>query len=64
MLAKSAGPEGMVGGQVADIQGENQVLDLTELEYIHHHKTGKLLSYSVMAGAMIGGADEEELDLF
>lgn len=63
-LAKSAGPEGMVGGQVADIQGEHQELNLGEIEYIHQNKTGRLLSFGVMAGAMIGGADEEELNLF
>ncbi|MBS4194613.1 polyprenyl synthetase family protein [Lederbergia citri] len=64
MLSICAGPEGMVGGQVADIQAENQELHLRELEYIHQHKTGRLLTYSVMAGAKIAGATEEELDLF
>jgi geranylgeranyl diphosphate synthase type II len=64
LLASSAGPEGMVGGQVADIQGENSKLDVTELEYIHMNKTGKLLTYSVIAGAIIGGADEQQLAHF
>nr|WP_306999908.1 farnesyl diphosphate synthase [Lederbergia panacisoli] len=64
MLSTCAGPEGMVGGQVADIQAENQELHLKELEYIHHHKTGRLLTYSVMAGAKIAGATDEELDIF
>jgi len=60
-LAKSAGPEGMVAGQVADIQAENKALQLADLEYIHHHKTGKLLTFSVLAGALIGGASDEQL---
>lgn len=64
LLAKCAGAEGMVGGQTADIQGENQTLNISELEYIHIHKTGKLLSYSVFAGAIIGGANEQQLLLF
>ncbi|MBS4209647.1 polyprenyl synthetase family protein [Bacillus sp. FJAT-50079] len=64
LLAACAGPEGMVGGQTADIQGENQHLALEDLEYIHLHKTGKLLSYAVMAGAMIGGATPKQLALF
>ena len=59
-LSKAAGAEGMVGGQVADIEGEQQDLRLAELEYIHVHKTGKLLSYSILAGAILAGADEEE----
>ncbi|KHD85992.1 polyprenyl synthetase family protein [Heyndrickxia ginsengihumi] len=64
LLAQSAGPEGMVGGQVADMEGENKSLTLEELQYIHENKTGKLLSYSVLAGAIIGGATEEQQALF
>ncbi len=61
LLAKCAGPEGMVGGQVADIEGENRDLTVDELESIHVHKTGKLLIFSVIAGAVISGASEYEL---
>lgn len=63
LLAKAAGPEGMVGGQVADMEGEGRSLTLSELEYIHKHKTGKMLVYSVLAGAILGGADEQQLDI-
>ncbi len=62
LLARSAGPEGMVGGQVADIEGEGKSLSLSELEYIHLHKTGKLLLYSVISGALIANAEEKELE--
>ncbi|MCU9613828.1 polyprenyl synthetase family protein [Caldibacillus lycopersici] len=61
-LAKAAGPEGMVGGQAADMEGENQTLTLTELEYIHTHKTGKLLTFCVKAGAILSGADTYTLE--
>jgi geranylgeranyl diphosphate synthase, type II len=60
-LSKAAGAEGMVGGQAADIEGEGKQLDLTELEYIHHHKTGKLLAYSVLAGALLARANDEQI---
>jgi geranylgeranyl diphosphate synthase, type II len=60
LLAKCAGPEGMVGGQVADIEGENKRLTVDELESIHVRKTGKLLIFSAMAGAIISGASEAE----
>lgn len=60
-LAEAAGPEGMVGGQMADIEGETKELTLAELEYIHKNKTGRLLAYSVMAGALLAGASEEQL---
>jgi geranylgeranyl diphosphate synthase type II len=59
-LAKAAGTEGMVGGQVADMEGEEKALSLEELEYIHVHKTGKLLGYSVLAGAILAGADQKQ----
>ncbi|CAM3957106.1 polyprenyl synthetase [Lederbergia lenta] len=64
LLAKCAGPEGMVSGQILDIQGENKKMDIVELEYIHRHKTGKLLSFSVLAGAIIAGANDKQLALF
>lgn len=60
-LAKAAGPEGMVGGQVADMEGEGAQLTLHDLEYIHRNKTGKLLAYSIIAGAIIGDATKEQL---
>ncbi len=60
-LAKAAGPEGMVGGQVADIEGENQDLTLEELVYIHEHKTGDLLTLSIVAGAIIAGATSDDI---
>ncbi|MGI8383411.1 polyprenyl synthetase family protein [Robertmurraya sp. P23] len=63
-LAKASGAEGMVGGQVADMDGEGKDLSLNELEYIHIHKTGKLLAYSVVAGAMIAGANTHQLEKF
>lgn len=56
-MAKAAGAEGMVGGQVADMEGEGKVLSLEELEYIHIHKTGKLLKFSVVAGAIMAQAN-------
>ncbi|KPL59645.1 polyprenyl synthetase family protein [Rossellomorea vietnamensis] len=63
LLARCAGPEGMVGGQVADIEGENKRLTVQELENIHVHKTGKLLIFSVLAGGIISGVSENELEL-
>lgn len=60
-LAKASGAEGMVGGQVADINGEGKALTLEELEYIHVHKTGKLLTFSVVAGALLAQASPEQI---
>ncbi|KQU20655.1 farnesyl-diphosphate synthase [Bacillus sp. Leaf13] len=59
-IAKSAGAEGMVGGQVADMEGESKQLTLKELEYIHEHKTGKLLTASIISGAILAEANNEQ----
>lgn len=59
-LSKAAGAAGMVGGQIADMEGESKQLTLEQLEYIHINKTGKLLEYSILAGAQIAGATEEQ----
>ncbi|MGO4544305.1 polyprenyl synthetase family protein [Paenibacillus sp. 2TAB23] len=62
-LAMLAGAPGMVGGQVADMQGEQGITSISELEYIHLHKTSDLIAFSVMAGGRIGGASEKQLEL-
>jgi geranylgeranyl diphosphate synthase, type II len=62
-LAFYAGPRGMVGGQMADLLGENRQIELRELQFIHEHKTADLLMYSVRAGAILGGATEEQIQL-
>ncbi|AJY77251.1 polyprenyl synthetase family protein [Paenibacillus beijingensis] len=61
-LARYAGAAGMVGGQAADIMGEQGLTSASELEYIHLHKTSDLIVFSVTAGAKVGGADGKQLD--
>jgi geranylgeranyl diphosphate synthase type II len=60
-LAQGAGNLGMVGGQVLDIQAENQDIDLRTLQTIHEHKTGKLIRAAVRMGAMVAGASGGQL---
>lgn len=60
-LAKASGVQGMIGGQVADIQGEGTAGDEATLAYIHKHKTGDLLTASVRIGAIFAGASEDQL---
>lgn len=62
-LAKLAGAPGMVGGQVADMLGEQGITSILELEYIHLHKTSDLIVFSVTAGGRIGGATDKQLEL-
>lgn len=62
-LAMLAGAKGMVGGQVADMQGEQGITSIAELEYIHLHKTSDLIVFAVTAGGRIGHATEKQLRL-
>lgn len=52
-LAQAAGHGGMVGGQMLDMEGEQQRLDLPSLEQLHRLKTGALIRASVELGALI-----------
>ncbi|NMO96889.1 polyprenyl synthetase family protein [Paenibacillus lemnae] len=60
-LAMYAGPRGMVGGQAADMEGEQGLTSLEQLEYIHLHKTSDLIIFSLVAGGRIAGLDENQL---
>ncbi len=61
-LAVGAGHDGMVGGQVMDIQAENQDIDLITLQTIHNYKTGKLIRAAVRIGSLLGGATQVQLE--
>lgn len=61
--SRRSGAEGMVGGQVLDIQSENRLISLSQLEAIHRGKTGDLIIFSVRLGAIISGSTEYQLDL-
>ncbi|MFQ5561622.1 MAG: polyprenyl synthetase family protein [Nitrospinota bacterium] len=59
-VAKQVGAKGTIGGQALDIFSEGKEPDFPVLEYIHTHKTGKMILASVRAGAILSGASEEE----
>lgn len=62
-VARAAGtPQGMIAGQAYDLAAESRDVTGTELERIHHHKTGALLRAAVRVGAIIAGARPEELE--
>ncbi len=60
-IAAAGGAAGLVGGQVADLEGEGRELTLPELEFIHARKTGALILASARAGAIAAGADAAAL---
>ncbi|AJO18966.1 Farnesyl diphosphate synthase [Bacillus paralicheniformis] len=61
-LISAAGAEGMVGGQILDMEAESKSVSLDELQRIHEGKTAKLLSFSVIAGAILADASEKEIE--
>ena len=64
VLAKKAGAYGMIGGQVVDIETEDmsvEEVELARLIYIFELKTAALLESSLMIGAILGGATEDEV---
>ncbi|KAK6150957.1 hypothetical protein DH2020_015889 [Rehmannia glutinosa] len=62
-LAKCIGTEGLVAGQVVDLYSEGLTeVGLEHLEFIHVHKTAALLEASVVMGAILGGADDEDVE--
>ncbi len=61
-VASAAGTiNGMVGGQVADLEAERQRIEPEMLEYIHRAKTAALIRASVTAGALCAGAPTEDV---
>ena len=61
-LAAAAGPAGMVGGQVLDMEAETRAPDAQGLEAIHRRKTGALISASLAVGALAGGGSVRQAD--
>lgn len=61
-LSHSSGTFGMVGGQMLDMKGEGQELDLSQLAQIHEHKTGKLLTFPFVAAGIVAQQGQEVLD--
>lgn len=63
VFARKSGVYGMIGGQAADIEAENMGERVTgeHLLFIHEHKTAALIQSAMMTGAILAGADGEEV---
>lgn len=61
-IAKASGVYGMIGGQVVDIESEGQSIDMNKLDFIHMNKTAAIIIGCMRAGAIVGGASEDQLD--
>lgn len=61
-VAQAIGSQGMIGGQVLDLESEGKEVTPQQVEYIHQHKTGFLIRTAVRAGAICREAGEEVLE--
>lgn len=61
-IAAALGTDGMIGGQVVDIESEGKSVDRATVEYIHRSKTAALLRVSVRAGAILASAPAETIE--
>jgi geranylgeranyl pyrophosphate synthase len=62
LLAQSAGPAGMIAGQMADLQAEKTPGTMDLLRHIHINKTARMFAAAAGLGAIAGGAEEKELE--
>ncbi|HEX7213464.1 MAG TPA: farnesyl diphosphate synthase [Methylomirabilota bacterium] len=60
-IADAAGHDGMVAGQVADLEAEGRQVGAETVDYIHAHKTGALIRTSLRVGARLCGATAEQV---
>ncbi|GGZ96463.1 polyprenyl synthetase family protein [Ignatzschineria ureiclastica] len=59
LISHASGSNGMVGGQIFDIEAEERTVSLVELERIHHNKTGALIKAAILAGVIAGNGDND-----
>ena len=62
VIARAAGPLGMVGGQTMDIANENRQFPFETLQTIHRNKTGALITSAIQAGAIGSGASTNKIE--
>lgn len=60
-LTKASGVHGMVGGQMMDLDAEEQALDMDEIIRLQRLKTGEMFAVSCEAGGILGKATEQQL---
>lgn len=60
-ISKASGAQGMIGGQCIDLYYENKGINLDVLNTMHDKKTGAIIRASLVAGALVSGAKEEDV---
>ena len=63
VISEKTGIHGMLGGQSVDVENDGKPLEKELLDYIYKNKTSALIEASMMAGAILAGADEQEVSV-
>jgi geranylgeranyl diphosphate synthase type II len=61
-ISEAVGPDGVIGGQVVDIECEDQDPSPETVQYIHSRKTAALIKTSLKSGAIVAGADHSTIE--
>ena len=61
VMAENTGIHGMLGGQSVDVENDGKPLEKEMLDYIYRNKTSALIEASMMTGAILAGADEQQV---
>jgi len=61
-IARAAGTEGMIGGQVMDMQLEGQAATVSQVEAMHHGKTGAMIQAAVRVGGLVADVSEKQME--
>jgi len=64
IISKNAGANGMVGGQVLDLESEDKDIEIEDLKNIHLAKTGALFKAAILAGAYTANPTKKEIEAF
>ncbi|MBR1754731.1 polyprenyl synthetase family protein [bacterium] len=59
---KAAGVDGIISGQIVDLDSENKKINRETLDYLHTYKTAALFKFALKAGAIIAGAEKSDLN--
>jgi len=62
-LMTAAGVDGIISGQVVDIESEGKTISENELNYIHRYKTAAMFISAIRCGGILGGCNEEKLNI-
>lgn len=62
-MSDAAGTDGMIGGQIVDIENENKPANIETLRYMHSLKTGALIKAACVIGGIVAGASDDVLEI-